>query len=87
MKNLAINGGKPVRTEPFHSWPVWGELERENILKALESGNWGYPKWKFVTRFEEKFAAYQNADYGICFNSGTSALMGALWAAGIQPGD
>ncbi|MCH8285219.1 DegT/DnrJ/EryC1/StrS family aminotransferase [candidate division KSB1 bacterium] len=87
MKNLAINGGKPVRTEPFPSWPVWGELERKNILKALDSGNWGYPKWDFVTRFEEKFAAYQNADYGICFNSGTSALMGALWAVGIQPGD
>ncbi|WP_026733396.1 DegT/DnrJ/EryC1/StrS family aminotransferase [Fischerella sp. PCC 9605] len=40
-----------------------------------------------VTAFEEEFAAYCDADYGIAVNTGTSALHLALLAAGIGPGD
>jgi dTDP-4-amino-4,6-dideoxygalactose transaminase len=40
-----------------------------------------------VTAFEEEFAHYCGADYGIAVNTGTSALHLALLANGIGPGD
>jgi len=87
MEKLAINGGQPIRTQPFPSWPVWDSGEINAVREVLESGGWGYPRWQCVPRFEEHFAAFHDARYGICFNSGTSALTGALWAVGVQPGD
>lgn len=41
----------------------------------------------FVTRFEEAFAAYCQADYAAGVNTGTSALHLAMLALGIGPGD
>jgi dTDP-4-amino-4,6-dideoxygalactose transaminase len=40
-----------------------------------------------VAGFEEDFARYSGAQYGVAVNSGTSALHLALLAAGIGPGD
>ena len=40
-----------------------------------------------VTAFEEEFAHYCGADYGVAVNTGTSALHLALMANGIGPGD
>jgi dTDP-4-amino-4,6-dideoxygalactose transaminase len=40
-----------------------------------------------VAAFEEEFAAYSGARYGVAVNSGTSALHLALLAAGVGPGD
>ncbi|MBC7926105.1 MAG: DegT/DnrJ/EryC1/StrS family aminotransferase [Bryobacteraceae bacterium] len=42
---------------------------------------------KFVTAFEEEFAAYCGVRHAIAVNSGTSALHLALLAAGVGPGD
>jgi dTDP-4-amino-4,6-dideoxygalactose transaminase len=42
---------------------------------------------KEVAAFEEEFAAYCGASYGIAVNTGTSALHLALLAGGIGPGD
>jgi dTDP-4-amino-4,6-dideoxygalactose transaminase len=40
-----------------------------------------------VQAFENEFASYTGAEYGIAVNSGTSALHLALLAAGVGPGD
>lgn len=40
-----------------------------------------------VAAFEEEFAAYSGARFGVGVNSGTSALHLALLAAGVGPGD
>jgi dTDP-4-amino-4,6-dideoxygalactose transaminase len=40
-----------------------------------------------VAAFEQEFAAYSGANFGVGVNSGTSALHIALLAAGIGPGD
>lgn len=40
-----------------------------------------------VVAFEEEFAHYCSAQYGVAVNSGTSALHLALLAAGVGPGD
>ena len=42
---------------------------------------------KEVAAFEEEFASYSGARYGVAVNSGTSALHLALLAAGVGPGD
>src|SRR5690242_9838667 len=55
------------------------------IAKVLESSE--FVLGSEVARFEEEFAAYCGARYGIGVNSGTSALHLALLAAGIGPGD
>jgi hypothetical protein len=35
---LAIEGGSPVRQRPFPVWPVFGDAERDALMRALESG-------------------------------------------------
>jgi len=47
----------------------------------------GYILGPEVAKFEEEFAAYSGARFGIGVNTGTSALHLALLAAGIGPGD
>ena len=55
------------------------------IASVLESGQ--FVLGEEVTAFEEEFAAYCDARFGIAVNSGTSALHLALLAADIGPGD
>lgn len=85
MAKLALHGGTPVRTEPFAGWPVHDASEREALNEVLESGNWWYGEK--VRAFEERFAAYQDARFGITAVNGTVALQVALTAAGIGAGD
>ncbi|MBU0715581.1 MAG: DegT/DnrJ/EryC1/StrS family aminotransferase [Verrucomicrobia bacterium] len=83
---LAIAGGKPVRTKPFPiKWPVIGKEERQNLLSVFDSGKWWYGEK--VAEFEKKYAAFQNAKYGVSCTNGTVAIEIALLACGIGAGD
>lgn len=42
---------------------------------------------RFVTAFEESFAAFCGTSYAVSCNSGTSALQIALQGLGVKPGD
>src|SRR6185436_12977217 len=55
------------------------------VASVLESTQ--YVLGPEVTAFEEEFAAFSGARYGVAVNSGTSALHLALLAAGVGPGD
>lgn len=61
------------------------EEYEEAALKVLRSG--GYIGGAEVTAFEEEFAAYQGAKYGISCGNGTDAIVLALRALGIGKGD
>jgi len=87
MAKLAINGGTPVKKTPFPKWPVWNEAELNNLKQVLESGKWGSMQGTMVKTFAEKFAEYHHAKFGICVNSGTTALSIALKSLGIGAGD
>ncbi|HPG37848.1 MAG TPA: DegT/DnrJ/EryC1/StrS family aminotransferase [bacterium] len=86
MGTLAINGGTPVRTQPFPVWPVWGDEEIDGLTRVIKSGSWGCLKGTLTAEFEKKFAAYMQAKHGICLNSGTTALRIALTAADVDTG-
>lgn len=62
---------------------------KEEILLAINNvlDNTAYILGKSVFDFEENFAHYQNAKYGLAVNSGTAALHMALLAYGIGAGD
>jgi dTDP-4-amino-4,6-dideoxygalactose transaminase len=55
------------------------------IARVLETSQ--FVLGQEVSSFEEEFAAYCQACYGVGVNSGTSALHLALLAAGLGPGD
>ena len=86
MANLAINGGTPVRTESYPSWPTFDDNDLKTFEEIYRSGVWGTNGSK-VPEFEERFAQFQGTKYGVCVNSGTSALLVALKAAGVGLGD
>lgn len=85
VDKLAIKGGEPVRKKTWPSWPVHDEKEKKNILEVLESGKWWYGER--VKEFEEKFAAFQDANFGVTCTNGTAALEASLVALGIGDGD
>jgi len=71
-----------------------GKEEKEALLEVIESGylyrygDLNNPNFKAKTwNLEQDFARYVGANYALAVNSGTSALLTALWALKIGPGD
>jgi dTDP-4-amino-4,6-dideoxygalactose transaminase len=90
MAKLAINGGTPVRTTPYPAWPIYDEKEQEALIAVLESRKWTsspYIDDLPATDLEGRFAAYNDAKYGVATSSGTGALQIAFAAAGVREGD
>jgi dTDP-4-amino-4,6-dideoxygalactose transaminase len=86
-QKLALDGGTPVRTASFPAWPVFDEREEKALIEVVRSGHWGVLTGTKVKEFEQRFAAYQQARYGICVVNGTAALEIAMRALDIGPGD
>ena len=86
---LAILGGKPVRTGPFAPWPQYLAADLARVQGVIESRHWGgYPMpSRYAGEFAERFAAMHGAKYGLCVANGTIALIAALQAAGVRFGD
>jgi dTDP-4-amino-4,6-dideoxygalactose transaminase len=87
VKPLALLGGEPIRQKPFPGWPAWGQEEIAALVEVVRSGKWGMLHGTQVKSFETRFARMHQASFGICVNSGTTALRIALQAAGVGPGD
>lgn len=89
MSELAIHGGLKAAAdlqEPI--WPTLTASDRQAVIDVLDSQEWGrlHPNSQ-AEAFEQAFAAYQDAAYGVAVSNGTVALELALVAAGIRPGD
>ena len=89
MAKLALKGGVPLRTRPFPAWPEFGEEEKQALLLVLQGRNWGgYPSPnRYARLFNERFAAFQGAKFGIGAANGTVTLEVALMGGGLRPGD
>lgn len=90
MAHLASLGGDKIASEN-HSMiiPEWPprNTETENRLKELYwSGSWSFNS-SAEQSFEQNFAAYHGAKYGIFMVNGTVTLECALTALGVGPGD
>lgn len=81
----AVLGGTPVRTEGYYPWPVPTAEDEEAVLNVVKSASWY--RAESVARFEEEYAALNNAKYCVATSSGTTALFSSLGALGIGPGD
>ncbi|NOY83075.1 MAG: DegT/DnrJ/EryC1/StrS family aminotransferase [Kiritimatiellaeota bacterium] len=93
MQTLALQGGSKVVDRPLgKKWPVYGREEEKALIETLHSGIWwrgGYPDAKAskVGQFEDAFAAYQDAKFGVAVTNGTAALECALKSVGVEAGD
>ncbi|MDD4109701.1 MAG: aminotransferase class I/II-fold pyridoxal phosphate-dependent enzyme, partial [Prolixibacteraceae bacterium] len=84
---LAIFGGQPVRTQGWHGWPVWDKEAEEEIVSVLRSGIWCRLGGSKVSEFEEQYAELMGAKRCVATASGTTALLVAMHALGIDAGD
>lgn len=83
----ALLGGTPVRQTPFPAWPVFAEPEEEALRGVLRSGKWFRGSGTQVARFETEFARMMGARHCVATANGTGALLAALGALGVGPGD
>ncbi len=87
MDDLALFGGTPVITGTFPPWPQYDDHERQALMDVLESRVWWRTPGTQALLFEQEFAAYQDARFGVAVTNGTAALEVAMAALGIGPGD
>jgi perosamine synthetase len=85
-EQLAVEGGTPVRTTllPYGRQSI-EEDDIQSVVDVLRS-DWLTTGPK-VEEFEEAFAARVGSKHAVSFSSGTAALHGAAFAAGLKPGD
>src|ERR1700681_2392464 len=86
LEPIAIHGGTPVREKllPYGRQSL-DDADIQAVVEVLKS-DWLTTGPK-VGEFEERFAAWIGAKHAVSFSSGTAALHGAAFAAGLKPGD
>ncbi|HTR22885.1 MAG TPA: UDP-4-amino-4,6-dideoxy-N-acetyl-beta-L-altrosamine transaminase [Terriglobales bacterium] len=86
LETLAIDGGSPVREKllPYGRQSL-GEDDIQAVVDVLRS-DWLTTGPK-VGEFEEAFAEWVGARHAVSFSSGTAALHGAAFTAGLGRGD
>lgn len=87
MSELALFGGPETKTKPFPPWPQYNEQESRVLQEVLQSRNWWRTPGTKTLEFEQAFASYHEAKYGIAVTNGTHALEVVLSALDIGPGD
>src|SRR5213594_288972 len=86
MEKLALLGGTPVRSRllPYaHQTIDSGDIAA--VGEALSSSL--ITQGPTLERFERALAGRARVKHAVAFSSGTAALHGACWAAGLGPGD
>ncbi|MEZ6045978.1 MAG: DegT/DnrJ/EryC1/StrS family aminotransferase [Planctomycetaceae bacterium] len=85
--SLALQGGTPVRTQPFAPWPSFDQEMIDAVSAVLASGKVNYWTGQEGRTFEKEFAASVDSEFGVLVANGTLALELALKALDIGPGD
>lgn len=93
---LAINGGNPVRKRPFSEYNPFGAADKEAVARVIDRGLlsgfvgskcddfYGGPE---VRALEQSWSDAFGVRHAVAMNSATSALIAALTAIEIEPGD
>lgn len=96
MEELALYGGTPVRTEPWVSKYLGSEElgpeEKDRVLNVLEKKRIFryFPQGleqSETSLLEQEYKEFIGTNHALAVNSGTSALICALIASGVGPGD
>lgn len=78
----------PKKAAAAPDWPRWNKGDEQALLDVLHSGKWGRTSGGARNReFETTFAARMQARHCIATSSGTTALITALGALNVGPGD
>ena len=92
-QELAIRGGTPIRKELLRSQPYgpqfYDDIEKQELLEVLEArapNRWNAKESKTL-EFEKAFAGHIGVKYALGVTSGTTALVTAMAAMEIGPGD
>lgn len=89
LQTLAIFDGCPSvhhdSADQLFRWPVLGATDESAVLDVLRLHN--FEGSGNVAAFESEFAEYCGARYAIAQVNGTSAVLAAMYAAGVRPGD
>ena len=86
MAELAICGGTPLRKKKSPRWTVYGERDRETLLRAYEGAVAG-PDGPLNREFREKFARFSGVKHCFTVANGTVSIELVLRAYGIGYGD
>lgn len=96
MSQLAINGGKPVRTKPFPPYRTMDEKEANAVAQVIRDGVISdyigaagpyFMGGERVRQVEALWAAHAGTKHAVAMNSATSVIIAAMGAFGIGPGD
>jgi L-glutamine:2-deoxy-scyllo-inosose/3-amino-2,3-dideoxy-scyllo-inosose aminotransferase len=89
---LAIAGGEPVWRGGWPAWPEITEETQERIRAVLHSGRWAVSGAYVGSQpvdvlLSQRFADFCGARWCVPVDHGSSALVAALVALGVRPGD
>jgi len=92
-EKLAVDGGEPVRKEMLAARPYgpqfYDDREKTELIQVLESRQpfrWWHSDSK-VFQFEKAYSAHLGVKYVLGVTSGTTALVTAMAALEVGPGD
>ena len=87
-ERLAIDGGTPVRTQPFPSRAQsFGEEDMQHLREVLQSGQLNRVGGAKTKAVEEQFAAMLGVKHALAVTSGTAAIHTAVGMINPNPGD
>ena len=87
-EQLALLGGeKSVKSElsDIFAWPIVTERHEQAVLDVLRARKMS--GIEITKEFEKKYAESLGRKYGLAYNNGTAAILGAMYALGIGLGD
>ena len=87
MTELAIDGGKPYRSEPFPRRVLYGDEEVRMAEAAIRSQDLFQWSGHYVRDFETKIADFYGVGHAATSTSGTSAIHIAVGTIDPNPGD
>jgi len=85
-EKLAINGGRPTRKNFLPYGRQWIDSNDIKAVTDVLKSDW-ITQGPKISEFEKIISKYCKVKYAVAFSSGTAALHGAAFAAGVANGD
>ena len=84
---LAVDGGAPLRSQPFGPKWIFSDEERRHLMDVMDNATDGWRSGFKVRAFADAFATLHSAQYAVATTSGTGAIHAAVAAVNPEPGD